>query len=133
MGGLKHRWIARRQDVVQFWGGHRSSLEREVVSGHAYAILAPDVADGGRCGYDNPANLSVDGVLTREPGPRRESAGALVMERCIWPNPMTCSVTTACSVTADGRRADDVIDAGALRRTGVVQSADSPADRWPEA
>ena len=38
------------------------SIEREVVSGHAYAILAPDPADGGRCGYDNPMNLSVDGV-----------------------------------------------------------------------
>jgi hypothetical protein len=39
------------------------SIEREVVSGHAYAILAPDAADGGRCGYDNPTNLSVDGVF----------------------------------------------------------------------
>jgi hypothetical protein len=38
------------------------SIEREVVSGHAYAILAPDVADGGRCGYDNPASSPVDGV-----------------------------------------------------------------------
>ena len=38
------------------------SIEREVVSGHAYAILAPHIADGGRCGYDNPTNLSVDGV-----------------------------------------------------------------------
>ena len=47
------------------------SIEREVVSGHAYAILAPQAADGGRCGYDNPTNLPVDGVLTRNPGPRR--------------------------------------------------------------
>jgi len=39
------------------------SIEREVVSGHAYAILAPRAADGGRCGYDNPTNLSVDGVF----------------------------------------------------------------------
>jgi hypothetical protein len=39
------------------------SIERKVVSGHAYAILAPHTADGGRCGYDNPTNLSVDGVF----------------------------------------------------------------------
>jgi hypothetical protein len=32
------------------------SIEREVVSGHAYAILAPQAADGGGCGYDNPTN-----------------------------------------------------------------------------
>jgi len=40
-----------------------ASIERKVVSGHAYAILAPRTADGGRCGYDNPTNLSVDGVF----------------------------------------------------------------------
>jgi hypothetical protein len=34
------------------------SLEREVVSGHAYAVLAPDT----ECGYDKPTFLSVDGV-----------------------------------------------------------------------
>jgi hypothetical protein len=56
------------------------SIEREVVSGHAYAIPAAQPADGGRCGYDNPTNLSVDGVLTYNPGPRRFRAGALVME-----------------------------------------------------
>ncbi|MFI9643235.1 hypothetical protein ACIG87_24820 [Micromonospora sp. NPDC051925] len=39
------------------------SIEREVVSGHAYAILAPQAAEGGGCGYDNPTNLSVDGVF----------------------------------------------------------------------
>ncbi|MEU1602184.1 hypothetical protein AB0K20_27715 [Micromonospora matsumotoense] len=38
------------------------SIEREVVSGHAYAILAPH-ADGGGRGYDKPTNLSVDGVF----------------------------------------------------------------------
>jgi len=38
------------------------SIEREVVSGHAYAILAPQAAIGGRCGNGNPTNLSVDGV-----------------------------------------------------------------------
>jgi hypothetical protein len=39
------------------------SIEREVVSGHAYAILAPQAANGGRCGKDKPTNLSVDGVV----------------------------------------------------------------------
>jgi hypothetical protein len=39
------------------------SIEREVVFGHAYAILAPHVVNDGWCGYDNPANLSVDGVF----------------------------------------------------------------------
>ena len=55
------------------------SIEREVVSGHAYAILAPETADGGRCGNGKPTNLSVDGVSTRNPGPRRFRAGALVI------------------------------------------------------
>ena len=40
------------------------SIEREVVSGHAYAILAPQAAEvRGRCGYDKPTNLSGDGVV----------------------------------------------------------------------
>jgi hypothetical protein len=40
------------------------SIEREVVSGHAYAILAPQAAEvRGRCGYDKPTKLSVDGVV----------------------------------------------------------------------
>jgi hypothetical protein len=39
------------------------SIEREVVSGHAYAILAPQAAIGGMCEYENPTNLSVDGVF----------------------------------------------------------------------
>jgi hypothetical protein len=34
-----------------------------VVSGHAHAILALDIADSGGCGYDDPMNLSVDGVF----------------------------------------------------------------------
>jgi hypothetical protein len=29
-------------------------IEREVVSGHAYAILAPETLTQGWCGYDNP-------------------------------------------------------------------------------
>ena len=39
------------------------SIEREVVSGHAYAILAPRAVDSGRCGYDNLTSLSIDGVF----------------------------------------------------------------------
>lgn len=38
------------------------SIEREVVSGHAYAILAPRAGSSGRCGYDTPTYLSVNGV-----------------------------------------------------------------------
>ena len=53
------------------------SIEREVVSGHAYAILAPDTVDDGRCGYENPTYLSEDGVfLTRNPwAPARKRRG----------------------------------------------------------
>jgi hypothetical protein len=55
------------------------SIEREVVSGHAYAILAPEAVSFGWCGYDKPTFMSADGVLTRNPwapartpgGPRR--------------------------------------------------------------
>jgi hypothetical protein len=39
------------------------SIEREVVSGHAYAILAPQAEISGRCGKGKPTNLSVDGVV----------------------------------------------------------------------
>jgi len=39
------------------------SIEREVVSGHAYAILAPETRIPGWCGYDKPTLLSVDGVF----------------------------------------------------------------------
>jgi hypothetical protein len=38
------------------------SIEREVVSGHAYAILAPEADSRGWCGYDRPTLLSVNGV-----------------------------------------------------------------------
>jgi hypothetical protein len=38
------------------------SIEREVVSGHAYAVLAPESLVQGWCGYDNPTFPSVDGV-----------------------------------------------------------------------
>ncbi|MBQ1074911.1 hypothetical protein KBX06_17315 [Micromonospora sp. C31] len=56
------------------------SIEREVVSGHDYAILAPEAVHGGWCGYDKPTFPSADGVLTRNPGPRRVRAGALDVE-----------------------------------------------------
>jgi len=39
------------------------SIEREVVSGHACAILAPDAVNDGGCGFENPTFLSVDGVV----------------------------------------------------------------------
>jgi hypothetical protein len=39
------------------------SIEREVVSGHAYAVLTPETRSPGWCGNDNPTFLSADGVL----------------------------------------------------------------------
>jgi hypothetical protein len=52
------------------------SIEREVVSGHAYAILAPDAVHDGRGGYDNPTNLSVNGVsILQTPGPGASAPG----------------------------------------------------------
>jgi hypothetical protein len=39
------------------------SIEREVVSGHAYAIPALEADSRGWCGYDRPMFLSVNGVL----------------------------------------------------------------------
>ncbi|GIE90930.1 hypothetical protein Are01nite_74100 [Actinoplanes regularis] len=50
------------------------SIEREVVSGHAYAILAPEVRTLGWCGNDKPTLLSVDGVRPATLGPRRFQA-----------------------------------------------------------
>ncbi len=38
------------------------SIEREVVSGHTYAILAPEADSRGWCGYGRPTFLSVNGV-----------------------------------------------------------------------
>lgn len=38
------------------------SIEREVVSGHAYAIPAPEADLRGWCGCDGPMFLSVNGV-----------------------------------------------------------------------
>jgi hypothetical protein len=56
------------------------SIEREVVSGHAYAVLTPETRFQGWCGYDNPTYLSVDGVSVPQPlGPGAFSAGALVL------------------------------------------------------
>jgi len=58
------------------WAYRRYSIEREVVSGHAYAIPAscPDLS--GRCEYDTPTQ-SVDGVKPVNPGPRCFGTGAL--------------------------------------------------------
>src|SRR5947209_2941171 len=42
--------------VTQGWADTAVSIERRVVSGHAYAILAPGTVNDGRCGYDNPTN-----------------------------------------------------------------------------
>ena len=47
------------------------SIEREVVFGHAYAILAPHVADGGECGNDKPTNSRWMVFQPVNPGPRR--------------------------------------------------------------
>nr|BFE55535.1 hypothetical protein GCM10020063_000610 [Dactylosporangium thailandense] len=44
------------------WADTVGPIEREVVSGHAYAILAPDAVCGVRGGKDNPTDVSVDGV-----------------------------------------------------------------------
>jgi len=38
------------------------SIEREVVSGHDYAIPAPQADTCGGCGYNRPTVLSVNGV-----------------------------------------------------------------------
>jgi hypothetical protein len=61
------------------------SIEREVVSGHAYAVLTPETRCLGWCGYDKPTFQSVDGVFSPVTlGPRRwYSAGALVLEVCM--------------------------------------------------
>jgi hypothetical protein len=61
-------------------GGHRSLIEREVVSGHAYAILAPETVEGGWCGYDNPTDPSVDGVSDPQP----QGPGAFVPGPSSW-------------------------------------------------
>ena len=54
-GRAEHRWIARRQPAPKGLRADTAvSIEREVVSGHAYAILAPATLKQGRCGYDKP-------------------------------------------------------------------------------
>jgi hypothetical protein len=45
------------------WADTVVSLDREVVSGHAYAILAPHAGNGRRRGNEKPTNQSVDGVF----------------------------------------------------------------------
>ena len=45
------------------WGADTvGSIEREVVSGHTYAIRASEADSCGGCGHDRPALLSVNGV-----------------------------------------------------------------------
>ena len=62
-GRAVHRWIARCRPHMSGWTRTpKLSIEREVVSGHAYAILAPETLSEGWCGYDKPTFLSVDGV-----------------------------------------------------------------------
>ncbi|GAB4106091.1 hypothetical protein GCM10028790_51100 [Micromonospora taraxaci] len=57
------------------------SIEREVVSGHAYAILAPDAVVDGWCGQDKPTLCRQMVFLTHNPwAPVLLSTGALVME-----------------------------------------------------
>ena len=56
------------------------SIEREVVSGHKYAILAPHAVTDGRCGQVNPTQPIGRWCSTHNPGPRRLRAGALDME-----------------------------------------------------
>ena len=57
------------------------SIEREVVSGHAYAILAPEAVIDGRCGHDKPTFPSVDGVADPTTlGPGAICVGALNVE-----------------------------------------------------
>lgn len=43
-------------------GGHRSSLDREVVSGLAFAIPARRPVFSGQCGQSKPTSPSVGGV-----------------------------------------------------------------------
>jgi hypothetical protein len=51
--GPEHRWIARHRPSFLGRADTAVSIEREVVSGHAYAIPAPETVVDGRCGYDN--------------------------------------------------------------------------------
>jgi hypothetical protein len=56
------------------------SIEREVVSGHECAILAPHAVTDGWCGQVNPTQPVGRWCLTHNPGPRRKRAGALDMQ-----------------------------------------------------
>jgi hypothetical protein len=88
------------------------SIEREVVFGHAYAILTPESRIPGWCGYDNPTFLSVDGVSDPQPlGPGACSAGALDMEVCMA-NPTTCTTTSTTPPARRSRRGDPRLRAG---------------------
>jgi hypothetical protein len=63
IGRVLHRWIARRRPHIGLGADTAVSIEREVVSGHAYAVLTPEPLVQGWCGYENPTYVSVDGVL----------------------------------------------------------------------
>jgi len=59
-GRARHRWIART-GRSEDWADTVVSIEREVVSGHDYAILVLGAVCGVRGGYDKPTFVSVDG------------------------------------------------------------------------
>lgn len=79
-GRAVHRFGSPASSQFSGWAVAAVSIEREVVFGHAYAILAPDAVVDGRREYENPTNLSVNGVSPVNPGPRRLRAGALDVE-----------------------------------------------------
>jgi hypothetical protein len=62
--GEGHTPSDRPLPVVFRRAGTAVPSEREVVFGHAYAIPALSAISDGRCGYDKPTSLSVDGVDT---------------------------------------------------------------------
>jgi hypothetical protein len=55
--GVPHRWIARHCRIEGL-ADTAVSIEREVVSGHADAILAPDVVTDVRCADELTGLLS---------------------------------------------------------------------------
>ena len=55
-------WIARDRPFQSGRADTAVSIEREVVSGHDYAILASHAVIDGRCEQVNRRTLSVDGV-----------------------------------------------------------------------
>jgi hypothetical protein len=68
-GGLNTVGSPATRTQFRPWAVTAVSIEREVVFGHAYAILAPHAAVSGGCGYENPTNMSADGVQLVALGP----------------------------------------------------------------